>query len=174
MRCSDNDRVSADVKSTEIQSRVREIHWLDFQKNWAAVGAHLKFSVLNSVTEWSFAIRRVHRGDAVGFGSAAQPEPVCLSRMDGNVGAQQCDFFIGPSLHSLRLRSPHRDPAWKKEQRWRGIHPWELNAAVTVIRPQDSSLSSNLHAYILVSYSWSGAENNEEPELTESAEKESC
>lgn len=112
MCCTDNHwPVSFCFISTEIQSGVRYIHLFDLQKEGSAVGCHVKFSVLKSITECNIAIRALHIGDAADVVSVVQFEPEYVRRESGKVGAQQCDVFTRLNLHSVKLRNRERDPA---------------------------------------------------------------
>ena len=113
---TDNNRSSAQIISTEIQSRVRWVHLFDSEKQSGDVGAHFKFSTLKSITESRRVCSLEHVGNAAGLASADHSEPDYLSGRAGIVGAQQSDFLTRLNLHSVRLRTWDRDPAWNKQQ----------------------------------------------------------
>ena len=116
IRWTDNNRSSAQIISTEIQSRVRWVHLFDSEKQSGDVGAHFKFSTLKSITEFCMFCSLEHVGNAAGLASADHSEPDYLSGRAGIVGAQQSDFLTRLNLHSVRLRTWDRDPAWNKQQ----------------------------------------------------------
>lgn len=100
-----NHCVHVCVKSTEMHPRVGEIHLFDFKRDGGEVGSHFKFPISKPITEFDIVSGPVRRRDAADLGSVNKSGPERVSWTSGNVGAQQCDVFTRPDLHSLRLRT---------------------------------------------------------------------